>query len=383
MKKLLLATLLAFGASTASAQYMGTVPPNVDGKFYYSSDTDKFTVTNAWIGAAHESGFGARIGATNYRGFGTLTTGDLYLDSGTDGKYYPTKRTTNNDFAADSKFFQLTYVAIDENYNLHGAVGVRQTSFKTSTGKLIDEYNKSINDFTALFGTPTVINETLPLGSTDKNSPTIAGKSNHIVADIEVKLLMTDSLTFGLSAATDVVESANSIADDTRYVYTAFDVDLQLDDNLNLSSVVGNTKFSNDNNRPFLKTKVTWTFMPEYGLSVYLRTKNQSDSNAGSTLYFSPEKLEQQAIGLQVRKHYMGLVYTARAEYGNERATLTGGSITSNPLYTWVIGVQTNPGRKTGTTYGVSLTGSNSNGTKYGGEKYDWYGLNAWAKTPF
>ena len=306
MKKILIAILAAVSL-TANAQYMGTVPPNVDVRFNYSEDTDHFRAVTTWAGAAHESGFGARLGYSRYES--------------------PTT-------SANSEFGQITYMNLGENHSFQGAIGSRGV-----------------------------------------------GSNDYLIADAELKLTMTDSLTLGLSVATDVVESANSLQTGTSYVYVAGDMDLLLDENLNLNVIVGNIHFTDDNDRQFIKSKLTWTFIPEYGVSTYLRLKAQQDSRAGGTNYYSPENLTQEALGLQIRKPYTGLVYTAAVEYGYEQATLFGYS-SNNPIYLWTLGVQTSPGRKTGLTYGVSLTGSNTSFRDGASSAYNWYGLTSWIKVP-
>ena len=236
---------------------------------------------------------------------------------------------------SNSTFAQLTYVNVGENHDFHGAVGTR-----------------------------------------------INGQSENTKAEAELHLVMTDSLTFGLNAATDIVESANAIRNDVTYVSVGADTDLLLDENLNLNLAYTTVMFSDGNDRQAFKTKLTWTFYPEQGLSAYVRTKNQWDNSPGSINYFSPEKVEQVAMGLQIRKPHEGLVYTAGFDFGNERITTLGGDVNTNPIYTWNLGVQTSPGKKFGNTFGVSLISSNASITAAGGSNYSWYGLYSWVKVP-
>ena len=359
MKNLLLALLMAAGFGSANAQYMGTLPPNVDGRMYFSTDSDDFNVMHSWVGAAHESGFGARIGYSKY-----------------DSPY----------ISANSQIFQLTYVNVGENHDFHGAIGVRNVSHSTdlsATGSLLAD---QILDRTGLTGSDAMdIKRDAPKWSKEiieSEGGKVNGNNSYFVADANLRLTMTDRFTMGFAFASDLVESTRSIQTGTRYYYTAVDGDYLLSDNININVILGNVNFTDDNNRPFIRTKTTWTFLPEYGVSTYLRTRNQSDTNPGSTNYFSPDTLAQQAIGLAIRKPYSGHVYTASVDYGSEQVKNVDGSSTSNPIYSWMLGVQTNPGRKTGITYGASLMGSNSNVFKSGGDSYDWYGITLWLKVP-
>lgn len=371
MRKTLIASLLGMLSLAAHAQYIGTVPPNADVKFSYTEDTDKFKFLNTWIGAAHESGFGARIGYFRYDG--------RLLNGSALGAYYPATNVyvPNESTGADSSVkaqgetFQLTYVNIGENHNFHGAIGVKNVQHSTDV-KVSPKANAQYDEDPAAY----VRNQLT------SNGGQLSGTNQYVVADAELRLTMTDSLTIGLSAATDVVESARSLQTGTTYLYTGGDVDLLLDDNLSLNVAVGNIHFSDNNDRLFLKTKTTWTFLPEYGLSAFVKTKTQSDSNPGGTNYFSPDSLNSGTLGLQIRKAYDGLVYTAAIEHGREWAKTVDGSQNTNPIYVWSLGVQTYPGKKTGTTFGVTLIGSNTS-ISGSGTNYNWYNLNSWMKVPF
>lgn len=374
--KIITCIIASLISSGAMAQYMGTVPPNADVRFMYSQDTDDFRADTGWIGAAHESGIGARVGASRYSGKQSLGSSVVW-----DGDGNKTPGTITNKFSVNSEFVQLTYVDLGEDHSFHGAFGVR------TVGTISNHLDMQFTD-------PT-INTSVNGGN---------GPSQHIIADAELKLVMTDSLTLGITAATDVVESVRSLQTGTTYVYVAGDMDLLLDENLNLNVIAGDVHYSDNNDRLFIKTKLTWTFIPEYGLSTYLRTKSQTDTNPQSTTtitgetdsptggywygfnrpvnYYSPQYLNQAAVGLQLRVPHSGLVYTAGVDFGHEWATLKDGTSTDNPVYSWQLGIQTSPGRKTGTTYGVSVTGSNSSIRGSGGD-YNWYGLNSWMKVPF
>lgn len=373
IKSILAAALLSL-SSLANAQYIGTVPPNVDFRFTYSKDTDNFEAATVWVGAAVSNGFGARLGQTYYSGkqdVGQYVTWDA-LGNKKSGRF------TNN-VKSESTIFQFTFVDIGENHSFQSSFGVR------SFGNTSNSYN------------------TGPINGV--NFPNGGDNGQKFIGDAELKLIMTDSLTLGLTVAIDTIESARSVQTGTTYIYTAADMDLLLGDNLNLNVIAGNINYSDDNNRMFVRTKTTWTFLPEEGVSTYLKTRSQIDSNPKTTSelytfetdgpaggywyavnsptnYYSPKNLNQASIGLQYRKPFNGLVFTAAADYGHEWATLKDGSSSNNPIYSWLLGLQTNPGRKTGTTFGVTLIGSNSSLRGTGGD-YNWYGLTSWLKVPF
>lgn len=380
MKKIIAAMALAFGlAGTAHAQYMGTMPPNADTRIFYSQDSDNFKVLHTWVGAAHESGFGARVGYSRYEGK-HLIGGWRYVDNSAD--YAISKEYRDNKFTADGAIFQLTYVNVGENHDFHGAIGVRKTEYKTSTDGIDSALSSADAILLGKTGSGTINSEGGYFTQVnDISKDQLSGSRDTLIANAELKLIMTDRFTIGAAVATDLVESARSIQTGTRYVYTAADADYLLTENLNFNVIAGNMYFTDNNNRPFIRTKTTWTFLPEHGVSTYLRTRNQYDTNPGSYNYFSPDTLAQQAIGLAIRKPYSGLVYTAGVEFGSEQVTVDGNKDT-HPIYGWQLGVQTSPGRKTGTTFGASLVGSNASGFNGGGSDYNWYGATLWIKVP-
>ena len=306
MRHLLLSLILVIPTS-ASAQYIGTYPPNAEVGFIATQDTEHFNSQTFYVGTAISNGLGLRVGYSHYAG---------------------------QDLSASSSFTQLTYMNVGENHDFHGSFGAR------------------------------------------------AGGQDNIKADAELRLIMTDSVSVGVDFETDIVESTKAIQTGTTFASIGGDIDVLLSENLNLNASYHKVFFSDSNDRQIVKSKLTWTFYPEQGLSTYVRTKNQWDSSPGSTNYFSPEKSELIAGGLQIRKFLNGLVYTAGADFGSERITTLGGDVNTNPVYTWTLGIQTSPGKKTGITYGVTFISSNASITASAGENYNWYGLYSYVKVP-
>ena len=397
MRKIVLSILAAFSIS-ANAQHIGTLPPNADGRLYYSWDSDDFTVLHTWVGAAHESGFGARVGYSQYKGKSNQTYDNSYtyanvtaIDStnilvgfgGEDAQVYERKQ-----FSANSRVFQLTFVDVGENHDFQMAAGVRKTEYRETTTSTRTGVGVDVEGMLTISGWNTVSANVYDIANTTVD--TQSGSRDSFIANADLKLVMTDRLTIGAAIATDVVESPASIMENVRQVYTAADADYLITENLNFNVIAGVVSFIGEpdanNKRPFIRTNTTWTFLPEHGVSVNFRTRNQYDTDAGSIYYFSPERLARQSVGLNIRKPYGGLVYTAGVEYGSEQVTDAGGVKDTHPIYGWQLGVQTNPGRKTGTTYGISLIGSNAagigNNASGGGDNYYWYGLNSWIKVP-
>ena len=387
MKKILFLMLLLAG--NAQAQYIGALPPNYEVAVIYSQDSDKFKAFTTYFGSTHESGFGARFGISHYEGPQNLSTMETYYEN-SNGYAFNGAKSFTNTVSANSQFLQLTFVDVNEKYNFHGAIGVRALDYSTDTSNTTSAQAKALNDFILANGSPDPAlsyakNVDSKLGANDGS---LNGSRNVLIADAELRFQFTDKINGGVSFSTDIVESLRSIQTGTTYTYVGADADFVLVENVNFNINVGDIYFSDGNNRPLVRSKLSWTFLPEYGISTYLRTKNQTDSNPGSSNYYSPETLAQQAIGLQIRRLLNGLVYSAGAEYGEEQVNVfsrasQSSSRSSTPIYAWRMGVQTNPVKNAGITYGASLTGSNTSAINGGDQDYRWYGLYSWLKIPF
>lgn len=418
MKKTIIATCLALFAASASAQYIGTLPPNIDTTFNVTTDSDHFTTVYGAVGMAVESGWGVRYGEGYNSGKDlALVTGGANSQSSvvfSNGDSITTTAAHNisSKFSASqtSHAIQATYANVGENHNFYGAVGIKRIT-SNMVGEVTDTVTATTT--TSISPSPSVVTsntQRVSLPFTRERTQDV------VVADVELKLILTDSLTVGLSASRDVVETAANAASGSLVGYTvvigdttvqnpnitpvivdtaAADLDLQLSDNLSTYAQVGVAHFSNDNDRLFVHSKTTYTILPEYGVSVYARLKYQHDSNptagrqcVGDAIwlcvtpsYFSPDQRYSVLPGIQIRQAYNGLVYTASAEAGKQWTTVAGDTSAAT-IYSWQLGVQTQPGKRYGTTFGVNLFGTNAN-TNSSSDKYHWYGLYSWLKVPF
>lgn len=206
---------------------------------------------------------------------------------------------------------------------------------------------------------------------------------NVFIGQFESRKVVSESFAFGFSVNADVVESIASIKNGTSFYSIGANFDYLVAENLNVFVGLYDTEFSDNNSRQTLKTKTTWTFYPEQGVSAYVRTKDQRDSSPGKRDYFSPESSDLIVGGFQIRKFINGLVYTGAIDYGTERITTLGGDVSKNGVYTWNLGLQTAPAKRNGVTFGAMLISSNTSIASSSNENYTWYGLYSWLKIPF
>lgn len=393
--KIMVAAILAAISTSSVAQYVGTLPPNIEAGFNYTTDSDKFT-TNAWnVGAAVSNGVGIRYGEQRSRGINTtvVTTTDRQLiDPGT---VSISQDQYGFDVTQTSRELRLTFVHVDEDFEVRGSVGPKNVISSA-------RFNKKSNTTT-----------TAPLVVSPPSDPVYVQSSAFVqggsltdthttlVADAELRLILTDSLTVSASLSRDTVDTATAVALSAAGTLTmvdtaSVDMDLQLSDNLSTYLQMGVSHFSDSNNRMFVQSKTTYTILPEYGVSVYARLKYQHDSDprTGNTCgeaksswqcavppYYSPDQRYSASPGIQIRQAHDGLVYTASAEVGKQWTTVVGDTSTAT-IYSWQLGIQTQPGKRTGNTFGVNLFGTNASQLS-GSPNYHWYGLYSWMKVPF
>lgn len=343
----------------ANAQVLGTLPPYAEGKISYSKDSDKFYTNSFIIGASHESGFGFQIGKSNYWGQSVKGSSDL---------------------------FQGTYVEVQDDYEIKAAFGIRNTSHFTNLTKVGNDLANRIITSNPDFTESDIadIRAQAPQWANDNiiaAGGSASGARQNIAAEAEIRLTLTDSLNLGVSASTDIVASEKGLQNGVTYTSIGTDLDLQITDHLGIVFVVTDTIFSDSNNRLLFATKASYDILPEYGVSTYYRIKTQWNSNPGTGNYFSPSQLYENAVGVSFRKYYEGIVYTASFDYGFQNYTIDGQN-NSNPVYTYQIGAQTQPGKRNGKSFGVNIISSNNNSINSTSSGYHWYGISSWVKVP-
>jgi len=324
-----LITLAALTAlhTTAQAQYIGTLPPVLDFTASYTTDSDKFDTIGGSAGFVLGSGFGAKVEYQNYSS--------------------PT-------VSGNSSSLFGTYSIVTDNLNLTAAIGVRNISHSTNPATL----------------------DTTALQKLSDQGGTADGSDQVIVGSAEATLVMTDRLTLGAYAAKDIVDSAAGLQSNVTSTTLAISSDLVLTETVDWSASLGNTYYSDSNVRTFLKNRVSWTILPDAGVSLFGKIDYHTNTNPGSPYYTSPENATSTMVGAQWRKTYNGLTYSATLGAGNVTEHFLYDYTASGAVYEWNLGVQTSPGRKTGTTYGVVLVGVNK-------DSYSWKGVYAWLKVPF
>ena len=123
----------------------------------------------------------------------------------------------------------------------------------------------------------------------------------------------------GLSAERDIVNSERGIEDGLTYDSLALVGDHAFSDRFNVGVAAGVTWFSDDNHRPFLRTRWNLLLDDDWGLNGYLKTRHYHNSHPDRPAYYSPERLGEISLGLSARfRASSQLVVSAQADGGRQ-----------------------------------------------------------------
>jgi hypothetical protein len=397
--KIIAMAMVSLFTSNAYSQYQGTLPSAIDSSIFYSSDSDNFRESVAWVGSLHKMqtenpneivSIGPRFGYAHY-------SGPIVTASGTAMQLMGTYLTKQIDFqlavgaknVSHSSDFTKASSMIARTSNRVAELVVRKVKadLKKTGDTLSPEDEILIREEAreeAKNIAPSIISDAI---KEDGGKP--SGNKTYFVGSMELKVQVNENINLGIISSADMVDSQMAIMYGISYFMVAPTLEHQITDNINLNVILGNNHFTDSNNRVFIRNKLNWVFNPEYGLSTYIRMNMQQDSNPGSPFYYSPENLERITAGFKMRKRYEGLIYSASIEYGKEYATNTirdfdyTDRIKSN-VYYWDVGVQTPPTKERKMTFGISVIGTNVNQSHaLDSSNYRWFGASAWIKVPF
>ncbi len=105
----------------------------------------------------------------------------------------------------------------------------------------------------------------------------------------------------GLSLERSIVNSQGGIEDGITYNVLAAVGDYVFTPSFNVGVAAGATLFSDDNQRPFLRTRWNLLLAEAQGLNAYLKTRSYRNSEPDRPQYYSPASLNEVSLGLSVR----------------------------------------------------------------------------------
>lgn len=124
---------------------------------------------------------------------------------------------------------------------------------------------------------------------------------DYVVGGLDYLHTWASGNALGLSLERSIVNSQGGIEDGITYNAVAAVGDCVFTPRFNVGLAAGVTAFSDDNNRPFLRTRWNLALAEDYGLNAYLKTRSYRNSNPDRPQYYSPESLNELSLGLSVR----------------------------------------------------------------------------------
>lgn len=147
----------------------------------------------------------------------------------------------------------------------------------------------------------------------------VAG-TDYLVGGLDYTERLSPSTALGLSVERDLVNSIRGIETGTHFTALAAVLDHTFTDRFNVGVAAGTALFSNDNNRPILRTRWNYSLDERYGLNAYVKTRSYHNTNAYRPEYFSPERLNEASLGLSSRFEVaQTVVLSASIDAGQQR----------------------------------------------------------------
>ncbi|MBU0748044.1 MAG: hypothetical protein KKB08_01155 [Gammaproteobacteria bacterium] len=178
--------------------------------------------------------------------------------------------------------------------------------------------------------------------------------TSYLVGGLDYMQRLSASTSAGLSVERDFVNSIRGIENGTHFTALALVLDHAFSERFNVGVAAGSAHFSNDNDRPILRTRWNYSLDERYGLNAYVKTRNYRNTNAYRAEYFSPERLSEISLGLSARFEVaQAFVLSASVDTGQQR--IDGGS---EPIWQGSVGFASR--RRNAVQWFVGLEASNT-----------------------
>lgn len=159
--------------------------------------------------------------------------------------------------------------------------------------------------------------------------------TDYLVGGLDYMERLGPSTAAGLSLERDFVNSIRGIDSGTHFTALAAVLDHAFNDRFNVGVAAGSALFSNDNNRPILRTRWNYSLDERYGLNAFLKTRNYHNTNPYRPEYFSPQRLGEASVGLSAKFALaQAVVLSASLEAGQQRVDGA-----SDPIWRGALGV--------------------------------------------
>ncbi len=131
---------------------------------------------------------------------------------------------------------------------------------------------------------------------------------------------LTPATSAGVSLERDVVDSVRSVDNRIRYTAGALVLDHAFSDRAGVGASLGNTWFTDGNQRRMLRTRWSYEILPGSGWSAYVKTRHLRNTQPYNGYYFAPRSAQEYAGGMSWRSAVGdSAVFLAQADLGRQR----------------------------------------------------------------
>lgn len=204
-----------------------------------------------------------------------------------------------------------------------------------------------------------------------------AGRSHAVGALDYLRKEVAAATSLGLSLERDLVASRLGIDNGLTYDTVAVVGDHAFTRRVNVGAAAGVTWFSDDNRRPYLRTRWNVELDDRWALNAYLKTRHYRNSDPDRPAYYSPRRLGEVSLGLSARLRLApGVVLSAQADAGHQST-----SAESRPIWSYAIGL--GAPRNAPVRWSLELQSTNSSATAGAGGAYRYTRAVAQLSLPF
>lgn len=187
---------------------------------------------------------------------------------------------------------------------------------------------------------------------------------DYLTGMLDYMRVLTPSTSLGVSLEREAVNSIRGLDGGVAYTSAVLVADHAFSQRFNVGVSAGSTVFSNDNQRPIVRSRWNYSLDEHYGLNAFVKTRNYWNRNPYRPEYFSPDRLSEVSVGLSTR-FVVADSAVFSASLGTGRQRIDGGSepIWSVQLglasprkstYEWAVGLEATNAASLFTTQAVS-----------------------------
>ena len=178
-------------------------------------------------------------------------------------------------------------------------------------------WSSSANQVTLI---TTAINPRTTLGYTLNLGYNVENGYKLLTTDSQYGFSLTDRTRAEFVVNRDRVETQNSLINGIHYTLAGAGIEQQVADRLTFVGSGGGMFFSDTNSRAYMRLKLIYDLIPEYGVTAQLRYRQYHGSNTNvQNNYFNPGRYSEYMLAAGVRKRIAGWAVNGTAGLGQQQ----------------------------------------------------------------